>query len=93
MIRSFANEATRAVFEGRAVKELPSGIQERALAKLQMLHAAVSLDDLAVIASNRLEVLSGDRDGKHCICINDRGRVCFRWEHGHAHDVEIFGYH
>lgn len=93
MIRSFANDATRAVFEGHQVKDLPVDMQDRALAKLQMLHAAASLDDLTTIASNRLELLTGDREGKHCICINDKGRICFRWHEGNAFDVEIFGYH
>lgn len=93
MIKSFANAVTHAIFEGRAVKELPADMQDRALAKLQMLHAAGSLEDLATIASNKLELLTGDRDGKHCICINDKGRICFRWQDGHAYDVEIFGYH
>ena len=93
MIKSFANEATASVFEGRAVKELPVDMQDRALAKLQMLHAAASLEDPATIASNQLELLTGDRNGKHCICINEKGRICFRWQDGHAYDVEIFGYH
>jgi toxin HigB-1 len=93
MIRSFGNEATRAVFEGRSAPGLPSAIQQRALAKLQMLHAATTLDDLAAIPGNGLELLSGEREGKHCIRINASGRICFRWEVGHAHDVEIFGYH
>ncbi len=93
MIKSFRNDTTRAVYEGRRVGELPAALQERALAKLQMLHAALSLEDLAAVASNRLELLDGEREGYHCISINDSGRLCFRWEDGHAHDVEIFGYH
>jgi proteic killer suppression protein len=25
--------------------------------------------------------------------VNDRWRICFRWENGDAHDVEIVDYH
>jgi RelE-like toxin of type II toxin-antitoxin system HigB len=43
--------------------------------------------------SNRLERLSGDREGQYSIRINDRRRVCFRWRDGDAHDVDIVDYH
>ena len=93
MIRSFANEATRNVFEGQFVREIPTRMQQRALAKLQMINAATELKDLEAVKSNKLSPLSGDRLGKHCICVDEHGRICFRWNDGHAYDVEIFGYH
>jgi len=37
--------------------------------------------------------LKGDRKGQWSIRINDQWRVCFRFEGGHAHDVEIADYH
>jgi hypothetical protein len=40
-----------------------------------------------------LEKLMGDREGAWSIRINDQWRVCFRWEDGNAHDVEIVDYH
>lgn len=58
-----------------------------------ILDAAVSLQDLSVPPGNRLEKLAGDRQGRHRIRVNDRWRVCFRWEDGDAHDVEIVDYH
>lgn len=42
---------------------------------------------------NRLERLAGDRAGQHSIRINEQYRVCFRWEDGHAYDVEVTDYH
>ncbi len=51
-----------------------------------------SLQDLA-IPGNRLEKLSGDRRGWHSIRINDQWRICFHWQDGDAHDVEIVDYH
>ncbi len=58
-----------------------------------MLDAAQSLQDLRVPPGNRLEKLTGDRQGQYSIRINDQWRVCFRWEEGNAYDVEITDYH
>ena len=61
--------------------------------KLAVVDAAESLQDLRVPPGNRLEKLSGDRDGQQSIRINDQWRICFRWRDGDAHDVEITDYH
>ena len=58
-----------------------------------MLNAAECLDDLRVPPGNQLEALRGDREGQYSIRINDQWRICFRWENGHALDVEIVDYH
>lgn len=58
-----------------------------------MLDAALSLQDLRVPPGNRLEKLTGDREGQHGIRINDQWRICFRWKDGNAYDVEITDYH
>ncbi len=61
--------------------------------KLKQLHNARRLDDLRAPPGNRLEALSGDRQGRFSIRINDQWRVCFRWHGGDAYDVEIVDYH
>ena len=58
-----------------------------------MLDAAETLADLRVPPGNRLERLSGDREGHYSIRINDQWRICFRWSEGDAHGVEIADYH
>lgn len=58
-----------------------------------MVHAAASLHDLKAPPNNKLEELKRDRKGQHAIRINDQYRVCFRWDDGHAYDVEIADYH
>ena len=42
---------------------------------------------------NRLEKLTGNRVGQWSIRINEQWRICFRWEDGHAADVEVIDYH
>lgn len=72
---------------------MPHDIQRRALAKLEILNAAERLDDLRIPPSNRLEKLTGDREGQYSIRINDQWRICFAWQGGDAHEVEIVDYH
>ena len=86
------NEAER-IWDGLRSRKLPSDIQVRALAKLVMLQAAESLDDLRNPPSNRLHELDRDRAGQHSISINKQWRICFVWKDGDAYDVEIADYH
>ncbi len=93
MIRSCKDEETEKVFRRLRSRRLPSDIQRTALRKLLMLDASEALQDLRVPQGNRLERLSGKREGQHSIRINDQWRICFAWKEGHAHDVEIVDYH
>ena len=58
-----------------------------------MLDAAEELADLRVPPGNWLERLKGDRQGQHCVRINEQWRICFWWEAGNAYDVEIVDHH
>jgi len=94
MIKSFRGKETAKVWNrDYSNPKLPGDIQERALMKLQQLHAAGDLKDLAIPASNQLESLKGDRKGEHSIRINKQWRICFKWKDGHAFEVEIADYH
>lgn len=92
MIRSFKCATTQALFSGQNVPRLVN-IRSVAERKLQMLHRATRIDDLRVPPQNRLEKLQGDRFGMWSIRINDQWRLCFRFDDGHAYDVEIVDYH
>lgn len=93
MIRGFRDQRTRKVFERIYVNAFSQNFQRAALRKLEILNAALSLDDLRIPAGNRLEKISGDREGQYSIRINDQYRVCFEWKEGNAYDVEIVDYH
>ena len=58
-----------------------------------MLNRTEKLEDLRIPPNNKLEQLKRDRVGQWSIRINDEWRVCFRFEGGHAYDVEIVDYH
>ena len=91
VLRSFRDNDARAVFHREFSRRLQS-VAPIAKRKLDHLHSATSLSDLRAIPGNRLEALSGDREGQYSIRINDRWRACFRWVDSDACDVEIVDY-
>lgn len=97
MIRSFADGATEALFNGLASRQARAACPEQlwpvVRRKLTQLNRVRELRELAIPPGNRLEALKRDRAGQHSIRINDQYRVCFRWEDGHADDVEVTDYH
>ncbi|OLO03236.1 type II toxin-antitoxin system RelE/ParE family toxin [Salinicola socius] len=93
MITSFKEKQAETIAAGKVSRKLPQDMQRSALKKLRQLDAAADLDDLRIPPGNRLEALHGDREGQYSIRINDHWRICFRFEGGNAHDVEIVDYH
>lgn len=93
MIKSFRNATAEAAWKRRFLKGVPNDIMKVAHRKLTQIHNASSLNDLRAPPGNRLEALTGDREGQYSIRINDQWRVCFRWKDGDAYDVEIVDYH
>ncbi len=93
MIRSFRDRETGKVFNREPSRRWSRDLQQVARRKLLMLDAAETLADLRVPPGNRLEKLSGDRQGQYSIRVNDQWRICFRWGEGDASDVEIADYH
>jgi len=93
MINVFKDKEAEKVFNGRFSRKLPSDIQRIAERKLIMLHRSVSLNDLRVPPSNRLEALKGERNGQHSIRLNNQWRLCFEWHTDGVYEVEIVDYH
>ena len=93
MIQSFADSATERLFRREPGHGFPADVQRIMLRKLGLVDAAEQLTDLRVPPGNRLEKLRGDRSGQYSIRVNDKWRVCFRWNGGNAYDVEIVEYH
>lgn len=88
MIKTFADKQTEKLFLEGSAKPFPPAIR-----KLDMLDAAICLEDLKVPPGNRLHALQGDRLGQHSISINNQWRICFRFDGKHVYDVEICDYH
>lgn len=92
MIRSFRCQDTETLFKTGTTKRWQS-CKDVATRKLGMLDAAAQVRDLASPPGNRLEALSGNRQGQHSIRINDQYRICFVWTSAGPEEVEIADYH
>ena len=92
MIKSFSCRETEKLFNDLPSKRFGS-IQRIARRKLEMLEAAIQLNDLKSPPGNRLKPLHGTRAGQFSIRINDQFRICFCWLENAAWDVEIVDYH
>ena len=97
MIVSFRGGGTEDLFHGlntsRARRACPARLWSVARRKLDLLDSAAALSDLAVPPGNRLERLSGDRDGQFSIRVNDQFRICFVWTSAGPDQVEVIDYH
>jgi len=92
VIQSFRDSDTERLFHREPVRRFRA-IERVARRKLDQIHFAAKLSDLAAPPGNRLEALRGNRKGQHSIRINDQWRVCLVWRDGNAHEVEIVDYH
>jgi toxin HigB-1 len=92
LIRSFGDQETERLFHDHFVRKF-QGVAARAKRKLEALHAAARLEDLAVPPSNRLEKLGGKLSGLYSVRVNDQWRVVFRWRTPDAYSVSIVDYH
>lgn len=92
MIRSFRDYDTELLFYRQASRRW-TAIARVAFRRLRLLHRARTLKDLQISPGNRLEAMKGDRSGQYSIRVNDQYRICFRWQDGDAHDVELTDYH
>ena len=93
MIRSFADRATEQFFGDGVCPAQWRAFAAEAARKLDMLDAAVRLDELRSPPGNQLEALKGGRRGQFSIRVNRQWRVCFRWTPDGPEDVEIVDYH
>ena len=93
MIKSFGSKETEKIWEGIISTKLPYEIQHIGRRKLRMLNNSVSIIDLRIPPSNKLEKLLGNRKDYYSIRVNDQWRIIFKWNNGHSFEVEIIDYH
>jgi proteic killer suppression protein len=93
VIANFKDAEAKRLYETGKCRRIPPDIQRVALRKLKYMNNAADLNDLRMPPGNRLEALSGDREGQHSIRINDQYRICFVWKDGQLEGVEIVNYH
>lgn len=96
MIIHFKQRAAGDIYHGlysKEARQIPQNIWRSVQRKLDMLNAAVNLEDLKAPPANRLESLKGDLKGKYSIRVNDQYRLVFEFKDGNASQVEVVDYH
>jgi proteic killer suppression protein len=93
VIKTFKNDEAQKIYQRQRSRKFPPEIQQVALRKLRMINNAVSILDLRIPPANRLERLSGGREGQYSIRINDQWRICFEWRDANVFNVEITNSH
>jgi len=89
MIQSFGDEATEDIYNGansKAARKIDKRVWPIVVRKLDMLNAAISLNDLKS-PGNQLERLKDERASCWSIRVNDQYRIVFRFAAGNATDV------
>jgi proteic killer suppression protein len=94
MIPSFRDSRTHRFARGERVKQFVP-FRRQAENRLVRLEVAGSLQELAALRGNGLEMLSGDLKGQWSMRINGQWRICFRWDQGEIgpSNVEIADNH
>ncbi|MFP4563820.1 MAG: type II toxin-antitoxin system RelE/ParE family toxin [Spirochaetia bacterium] len=97
MIVSFADQGTQDIYNGKNTAEARRcctlSLWKVAQRKLDQLDSSMMLEDLRIPPGNRLEKLSGGREGEYSIRINQQYRICFIWTDAGPDEVEIVDYH
>ena len=93
MIRSWANAASRKVWEGGRPNQYRGLDFDAAIDLLLALNVASTVHDLSPLRSVGLHKLKGRRRDQWAMTVNARWRICFEFRRGDAFDVEIVDYH
>jgi proteic killer suppression protein len=96
MIVSFGDKTTEDIYRGRdtkAARKIAPVLWARIQAKLDLLNASATLEDLRAPPSNRLEKLRGNWAGFYSIRVNDQYRLVFQFAGGVASSVRCTDYH
>jgi proteic killer suppression protein len=90
VIKTFADTATKKVFDTGKSENPPAKVLKR---KFAVLDNAATLGDLANVPGNNFEKYQDHRKGQYSIRVNQKYRLFFRWQDGNANDVRLADEH
>ena len=92
MIENFKHKGLKRLFEDGEAKEIRADLREKVENILAVLNRATGPNDMD-LPGFRLHLLKGDRKGIYGVTVRANWRVIFRFEEGHASDVELIDDH
>jgi proteic killer suppression protein len=96
MIRSFRDRESEEIFLGlssKRTRRFPPAVVKMAKRRMDWLHAATTLDDIANSPGADLHKLTGDLSGYCAIRVNDQFRLIFQWRDSGVHVLGLVDYH
>jgi proteic killer suppression protein len=92
MIRSFKHRGLKALYEGRTERRVAPDHADRLRDILAVLDRSRVPDDMN-LPGFRLHPLKGKMKGHWAVWVSANWRLTFRFEDGHAADVDYMDYH
>jgi proteic killer suppression protein len=92
MIASFRHRGLKAFYEGRSVARVAPEHVEKLRDILAVLDRGTAPSDMDLPGFG-LHALKGRLKGHHAVSVSGNWRVTFRFEDGHALDVDYVDYH
>lgn len=92
MIQSFRHKGLKRLFEDGDRKRIRADYVQKIENVLAVLNRARAPEDMN-LPGFRLHALKGDLKGCHAVTVRANYRVVFRFENGHACDVDLVDYH
>ncbi|MFI5021141.1 MAG: type II toxin-antitoxin system RelE/ParE family toxin [Alphaproteobacteria bacterium] len=92
MIRSFKHRGLQALYDGRTARRVAPQHVEKLRDILAQLDQSRGPDDMN-LPGYRLHPLKGTLKGHWAVSVSGNWRVAFRFEGGHAVDVDYLDYH
>jgi proteic killer suppression protein len=92
MFASFRHRGLKSLCEGRTARRVAPEHVRKLLDILAVLDRSRGPDDMD-LPGFRLHPLKGDLKGHYAVSVSGQWRVTFRFEDGHAVDVDYVDYH
>lgn len=92
MIQSFKHRGLKALFDGRTARRVDPAHVEKLRDILAVLDRSRGPDGMN-IPGFRLHPLKGSLSGYWAVSVSGNWRVTFRFDNGHAVDVDYMDYH
>jgi proteic killer suppression protein len=92
MIRSIKHKGLRLLFEDGDRSKIRADLSAKAERFLDALHAASAPEDVD-LPGYKLHRLTGNLQGAWSAMLSRNHRIIFRFEDGHAYDVDLVDYH
>jgi toxin HigB-1 len=92
MVKSIRHRGLRLLFENDDASRIRADLRERVEDVLALLDAADTVHALN-LPGYRLHRLKGSMQGLWSVTVSGNWRIVFRFESGHAYDVDLVDYH